>query len=72
MAYNRRYFLERVIEIQDIAMREKDRGRYQVWIYENLIKEQFHISYSTFNNYLGTNARRELAKLKENLSVASQ
>ena len=72
MAYNRRYFLERVIEIQDIVKREKKRGSYQVWIYENLIKDQFHISVSTFNNYLGINARRELAKLEENQLVASQ
>lgn len=69
MAYNKRYFLKRIIEIQDIVMREKNRGSYQVWIYENLIKDQFHISYSTFNNYLGTNARRELARLEENQLV---
>lgn len=65
MAYNRRHFLERVIEIQAIVKAEKKRGCSQKWIYENLIHEQYHISASTFNNYMCINARRELAKLEE-------
>ena len=72
MAYNRGYFLERVIEIQDIVKREKKRGCFQKDIYENLIEKQYHISVSTFNNYLGLNARRELTKLKEQQLKVSQ
>lgn len=71
MAYNRRHFFERVVEIQNIVLREKMRGSSQKWIYDNLIHEQYHISASTFNNYMCINARRELAKLevKETLII---
>lgn len=74
MAYNRRHFLERVIEIQQIVKEEKIHGSPQKWIYENMIKKQYHISISTFNNYMCINARRELAKLeeKESLKVNNQ
>lgn len=72
MASNKIYLLERIIEVQEIVIREKKHGRYQNWIYENLIKDQFHISFSTFNNYMCTNARRELAILKEKRGVACQ
>lgn len=44
-------------------MREKKRGATQAWIFRNLICKQFHISKSTFDRYLSTNAKKELAKL---------
>lgn len=76
MAYNRRHFLERVIEIQDIVKSEKKHGKSQTWIFDNIIKKLPHvrISRSTFNNYMCINARRELAKLeeKESLTVINQ
>jgi len=76
MAYNRRHFLERVIEIQDIVKAEKKHGKSQTWIFDNIIKKLPHvrISRSTFNNYMCINARRELAKLeeKESLTVINQ
>lgn len=76
MAYNRRHFLERVIEIQDIVKAEKKHGKSQVWVFDNIIKKLPHvrISRSTFNNYMCINARRELAKLeeKESLKVNNQ
>lgn len=65
MAYNRRNFLELVIEIQKIVKEEKAHGKTQKWIYYNLINKRFHISRSTFNNYMCINARRELSKLDE-------
>jgi len=74
MAYNRRNFLEGVIEIQDIVIAEKKLGKTQKWIFENLIKKQYHMCGSTFNNYMCINAKRELAKLeeKESLLVINQ
>lgn len=71
MAYNRRHFLERVIEIQDIVKAEKKHGKSQTWIFDNIIKKLPHvrISRSTFNNYMCINARRELAKLEEKESL---
>ena len=68
MAYSKRYLLNKIIEIQAIVLRENKRGCFQKATYENHIKEQYHISYSTFNNYLARNAKKELADLnnKEN------
>lgn len=63
MAYNRRNTLEKIMEVQEITMREKKRGATQAWIFRNLICKQFHISKSTFDRYLSTNAKKELAKL---------
>jgi hypothetical protein len=72
MAYNRRHFLERVNEIQDLVKAEKQNGRSQRWIFDHLIRQQYHISASTFNNYMCINARRELAKLEEKSFITNQ
>lgn len=72
MAYNRRHFLEKVIEIQDIVKAEKQHGKTQKWIYQNLIKKQYHMCSSTFNNYMCINARRELTLLEESKLVINQ
>lgn len=63
MAYTRRYLLKKIIEIQGIVLREKSRGVSQAWIYRNMIADTYHISESTFNNYLAVNAKRELEAL---------
>lgn len=64
MAYNRRYYLQRVCKIQDITLQHTRRGVTQKWVYDNLIKEKFFISFSTYCAYLGLNAKRELALLE--------
>lgn len=65
MAYNKLNMLQKVLEIQAIVLKEKKRGGVsQKWIYENLIKDRFYISYPTFNKYLAMNAKREMNKLK--------
>jgi len=64
MAYTKKYLLKKIIEIQTIVLREKPRGTSQVWIYRNLIADIYHISESTFNNYLAINAKRELEILE--------
>lgn len=63
MAYTRKYLLKKIIEIQDIVLKEKSRGVSQAWIYRNMISNTYYISESTFNNYLSVNAKRELEML---------
>jgi len=65
MAYNRRNLLERIVEIQEIILREKKRGFTQQHIFETLIKPQYRISLATLNNYLGINAKKELAQMQD-------
>lgn len=67
MAYNNRNLLTKIIEIQDIVIREQKKGVNQRFIYHQYIKEVYFISESTFNNYLARNARKELAILNRQL-----
>lgn len=60
MAYNKKNLLRKIVEIQTIVLAAKKRGATQVWIYRNLVCDQYHISESTYNNYLSINAKREL------------
>ena len=69
MAYNRRNLLNKILEIQEIARRDFARGIPYTHIYRTMIKEQYHISYSTFNNYLSCNARREILLLDEKEAI---
>ena len=64
MAYNRKNLLKRIIEVQEITMREKDHGASQLWIYNNIIAGRFLISYATYNRYLTIAARKELKQLQ--------
>ncbi len=65
MVYNRRMFLSKVIKIQEIVLKEKRGGSFQKFIYEDRIAGEFNISYSTFNNYLAINAKKELSELEK-------
>lgn len=65
MAYNQRNLLLKIIEIQNIVIKEQQRGATQRWIYKNLIKDRYFISEPAFNKYLARNAKRELAELSE-------
>jgi hypothetical protein len=64
MAYNNRNLLKKIVVIQDITLQEKQRGASQVWIFENLIKEQYCISMSTYSRYLSINAKADLKRIK--------
>ena len=72
MAYNRRNLLKRILEIQEIVAREYARGVPYTHIYRTQIEEQYHISYSTFNNYLGCPAKRELELLDKKEAEAKR
>lgn len=60
MAFNNKNTLIRMVEIQDIVLAAKKHGVSQKYVYENEIYPRYHISYSTFNRYLGYPAKQEL------------
>ena len=66
MAYNKRFLLKRIVEIQNIVLKEKKKGTFQKKVYEDIIAPRYFISYATFNNYLSRNAKRELKELDSN------
>ncbi len=63
MAYNRENLLRKIIEVQEIVLEHKKKYTPQIRIYELYIKEKFHISYSTFNEYIGIPAKAQLKEL---------
>lgn len=66
MSYNRLNYLRRVIEVQNIALEYKQKGCSQKWIYDNVVKNKYHISRSTFNNYMCVPAKSLLRKKLKN------
>jgi hypothetical protein len=66
MAYNRENLLKRIVAVQDIVKEHKKHDTPQKKIYEKHIKDIFHISYSCFNEWIGTpSPRMQLQKLQE-------
>lgn len=72
MAYNRRNLLIKILEIQAIAQKGFARGIPYTVIYRTQIKEQYRISYSTYNNYLSCNAKKELSELNKANEIDTQ
>ena len=69
MAYNTRCLLLKIIEIQNIVLREQRRGFLnQKEIYYKLIEPVYFISERTFYNYLSRNAKRELSEMNKQAS----
>lgn len=65
MAYNKRFFMLRVKEVNEVFQMYHDKGYPATWIYKNHIKNVFHISKSTMDRYLGIPYKRDLAKIWE-------
>ncbi|MBQ7210516.1 MAG: hypothetical protein IJS05_06450 [Paludibacteraceae bacterium] len=63
MAYTRRYLLNRIKAVCEIYLREAKRGVNNEFIYDNYIRDQFHISRSTFYEYLTVPYERQLREL---------
>jgi len=63
MAYNKRNLLVKILEIQELVAVEYAKGISYTVIYRRYIRDKYYISYSTFNNYLSRNAKKELAEL---------
>lgn len=49
-----------MVRVQDIVLEHKKHGVTQLYVYENIIKDMFVISYSTFNRWLSYPAKHEL------------
>lgn len=64
MAYNRKNYLEKIIEIQTIALKYNKQGLFYKNIYHTYIEKQYYISKRTFDNYMGINAKKELKELE--------
>ena len=64
MAYQRKNYLEKIIEIQTIALKHNNNGLFYKEIYHRYIEKQYHISKRTFDTYLGINAKKELRELE--------
>jgi len=66
MGYNRLNYLQKVIEIQNIVLREQKIGLLnQNEVYIRYIEPKYHISERTFYSYLGCNAKKELADIQK-------
>lgn len=65
MAYTRRYLLKRIKEVNEIYLRESQRGVNNEFIYAHHIRDRFHISRSTFYEYLTVPYERQLRELDE-------
>lgn len=63
MSYDRENLLRKIVEIQNITLAYQAKYIPQKRIYEIYIKERYFISYSTFNDYLGINAKLQLKEL---------
>jgi hypothetical protein len=66
MAYQRKNYLEKIIEFQTIALKHNNNGLFYKEIYHRYIEKQYHISKRTFDTYLGINAKKELKQLNDN------
>lgn len=65
MAYNKKNYYEKVIQIQEITQNQMHKfGLTYKEIYHKFIEKQFYISRRTYQTYLETPAKRELKKLQ--------
>lgn len=65
MAYNRQNILKRIVDVQNLTIEQTSRGVTQVWVYEHIIYPRYLISLSTYNNYLSTNAKKEIKEYEK-------
>ncbi|SHK71498.1 hypothetical protein [Epilithonimonas mollis] len=63
MSYNRKNYLARVIEIQNIVLEKKNEDLFLKNIYWEQIEPKYKISQRTFQSYLGINAKKQLKEL---------
>lgn len=64
--YNTENLLRKIIEIQNIVLAEQKKGYLnQKEIFNKIIVPKYFICIATFYNYLGRNAKKELAEIEE-------
>jgi len=65
MPYNKRNRLYRIKDIQEIVKKYYPQGMSYTRIYQEFIRDRYHISKRTFDAYLRVNVEEELKKLDE-------
>jgi len=67
MAYNNKNYWLRIIDIQELVLnlQEEHLCITMKKIHEDYIFPKWKISYKTFSNYMGINAKRELKKYEK-------
>lgn len=65
MPYTRKYFLQRVKEVNEIYIEQSKRGLFNEHIYRHFIRNRFHISRTTFYQYLTIPYASELKKIEQ-------
>lgn len=65
MSYSNVNRLKKIVDIQNITLEHQKRGVTQKWIFENIIGPTYHISKTTYYNYLASQAKKQLRELDE-------
>ena len=65
MGYTKKYFLQRVKAVNELYDELTKQGISNEYIYHNHIRNQFHISRSTFYEYLCIDYEKELNKIED-------
>lgn len=65
MAYNKNNYLLRVKEVNETYNKYALKGYFNEYIYANFIKDRFHISRTTFYNYLTIPYKRQLKQIQK-------
>ncbi|MBP1631199.1 MAG: hypothetical protein H6Q15_2092 [Bacteroidetes bacterium] len=65
MGYTRKYFLERVKAVNELYSSLSQQGISNEYIYHNHIKNNYHISRSTFYEYLCIDYEKGLMDIEE-------
>jgi hypothetical protein len=65
MAYTKENKYKKIIEVQEYFKTVYSPGMTIEWVYHNKIKTKFHISRTTFLNYLNTPAEKLLKELTD-------
>ena len=63
MPYTKKYVLQRIKAVNEVYLECHAKGMFTEYIYEHYIRRQFHISRSTFYEYLTIPYERELKEL---------
>lgn len=64
MSYSSKNLLKKIVDIQNITLKHKERGATQKWIYLNIIAPQYHISRTTYYTYLNSEAKKLLKEME--------
>ena len=69
MAYTRKHLLQRIREVNEIYLREHERGVSNEYIYAHYIRNKYFISRATFYDYLRCPYERQIQELETRESL---